>query len=414
MSKDYYKILNVERNSNEEEIKSAYRKLALKYHPDKNPGNNEAVEKFKEISEAYSVIGDKDKRKQYDVMGSIDDNFGTEDPFNIFNNIFQQHMNTFMNMKYENDINVNDIFSNLTGMQGNSMPFGNIHVRVHTFSTDIFEGNQRINNNNSFNDDHKFSNIFSNFYKEEDEDSQDTEDINIGGLFSKFFNAKKETKQSNYSKETSKPEVPTKTKILYEKPDDIVYDIKVSLEDIYENNKKKITITRKRKVDGQYIDKKKKIEIPIYAKELTLYGQGHELKDYKERGNVIINIFNKKHDKFKRVNEYDVLTYVDIELNKIYGSFSYELILPHNEVLLVQSEKLNLNEIFIQRINKKGLPYEVDGESKYGNLYVLYNIIYPSNFNDLKKIEKYEDKTNINQYFHIAYNCKIDEIFNEE
>ena len=403
MSKDYYKILNVERNSNEDEIKTAYRKLALKHHPDKNQGNPEAVEKFKEISEAYSVIGDKDKRKQYDVMGSVDDNFGDEDPFNVFNNIFQQHMNSFMNMKYENDINVNDIFSNLTGMKGKSMPFGNIHVRVHTFPNDILDSNQRINNNSSFNEFHNFSNFF-----EQDEEDDDVEDINIGGIFSKFFNKNVKTK------ETFKQEVPIKTKILYDKPDDIIYDIKVSLEDIYENNKKKITITRKRKVDGQYIDKKKKIEIPIYAKELTLYGQGNELKDYKERGDVIINIFNKKDDKFKRVNEYDVLTHVDIELNKIYGSFCYELILPHNEVLLVQSEKLNLNENFIQRINKKGLPYEVDDKSKYGNLYVLYNIIYPSNFDDLKKIEKYEDKTNISQYFHIAYNCKIHEIFNEE
>ena len=407
MSKDYYKILNVERNSNEDEIKASYRKLALKYHPDKNQGNPEAVEKFKELSEAYSVIGDKDKRKQYDVMGSVDDNFGTEDPFNVFNNIFQQHMNSFMNMKYENDINVNDIFSNLTGMQGTSMPFGNIHVRVHTFPTDIFDGSQRIDS---------MDEGFNSFYSDIDNDMDDIKIENIsmggiGGIFNKFFNKNKKEipKQTQTQTQTQ-----TKTKILYEKPSDIIYDIKVSLEDIYENNKKKITITRKRKVDGIYIDKKKKIEIPIYAKELILYKQGHELKDYKENGDVIINIFNKKHDKFKRINEYDVLTYVDIELNKIYGSFCYEIILPHSEVLLVQSEKLDLNEIFIQRINKKGLPYEVDGESKYGNLYVLYNIIYPSNFNDLKKIEKYEDKTNINQYFHIAYNCKIDDIFNEE
>lgn len=67
MSKDYYKILGVSKNASEEEIKKAFRKLAHEYHPDKK-GGNEA--KFKEVSEAYSVLGDKNKRTQYDAMGS--------------------------------------------------------------------------------------------------------------------------------------------------------------------------------------------------------------------------------------------------------------------------------------------------------------------------------------------------------
>ena len=70
MSKaDYYEILSVSRSASEQEIKSAYRKLAVKYHPDKNPGNKEAEEKFKEAAEAYSVLGDPQKRAQYDRFG---------------------------------------------------------------------------------------------------------------------------------------------------------------------------------------------------------------------------------------------------------------------------------------------------------------------------------------------------------
>jgi curved DNA-binding protein len=67
---DYYKLLGVEKSASPEEIKKAYRKLALKHHPDRNKGNKEAEEQFKKISEAYAVLSDKEKRQQYDSFGS--------------------------------------------------------------------------------------------------------------------------------------------------------------------------------------------------------------------------------------------------------------------------------------------------------------------------------------------------------
>lgn len=67
--KDYYKTLGVERNASEDEVKRAYRKLALQYHPDRNPGDSTAEEKFKEINEAYQVLSDQDKRTHYDRLG---------------------------------------------------------------------------------------------------------------------------------------------------------------------------------------------------------------------------------------------------------------------------------------------------------------------------------------------------------
>lgn len=68
--KDYYEILGVSKDADEKEIKRAYRKLAKKYHPDVNQGNEAAAEKFKEVSEAYEVLSDADKRKKYDTFGS--------------------------------------------------------------------------------------------------------------------------------------------------------------------------------------------------------------------------------------------------------------------------------------------------------------------------------------------------------
>ncbi len=68
--KDYYQILGIARTAGADEIRSAYKKLALKYHPDRNPGNKQAEEKFKEMNEAYQVLSDPQKRARYDQLGS--------------------------------------------------------------------------------------------------------------------------------------------------------------------------------------------------------------------------------------------------------------------------------------------------------------------------------------------------------
>lgn len=73
-NKDYYEVLGVDKGASEEDIKKAFKKAALKYHPDRNPDNKEAEEKFKEINEAYQVLSDSEKRQRYDQFGTADFN----------------------------------------------------------------------------------------------------------------------------------------------------------------------------------------------------------------------------------------------------------------------------------------------------------------------------------------------------
>lgn len=122
MAKDYYEILGVQRNASDAEIKKAYRKLAMQYHPDRNPGKEKwANEKFKEINEAYGVLGDPQKRKQYDqfgTIGNIGDIFGS--PFTT--TTFQEMMRDFGGAGLRFDF-LDDIFGEFLKGRGSFFSF---------------------------------------------------------------------------------------------------------------------------------------------------------------------------------------------------------------------------------------------------------------------------------------------------
>lgn len=120
MAKNYYAVLGVEKGADAEAIKKAYRKLAVKYHPDKNPGDKAAEERFKEITEAYAVLSDPDKRRQYDQFGEagFHQRFSQED---IFRNVDLNDI--FREFGFGGD----DLFGQLFGGRGGGFRTGGFH-----------------------------------------------------------------------------------------------------------------------------------------------------------------------------------------------------------------------------------------------------------------------------------------------
>ena len=110
---DYYKILGLEKDANNKDIKKAYHKLAVKYHPDKNNGDSVAIEKFKEIAQAYEVLSDEKKRKEYDLFGNEHINLSI-DPMEIFRNIFSD----FNSSTFHRDIFNSNGFTSVDNIQG--------------------------------------------------------------------------------------------------------------------------------------------------------------------------------------------------------------------------------------------------------------------------------------------------------
>src|SRR5574344_1747891 len=93
--RDYYEVLGVSKNATKDELKKAYRKLAIKYHPDKNPGDKEAEEKFKEAAEAYDILSDDTKRQRYDQFGHAGVGGNNGGGFSDVNDIFSHFGDLF-------------------------------------------------------------------------------------------------------------------------------------------------------------------------------------------------------------------------------------------------------------------------------------------------------------------------------
>lgn len=162
--KDYYKILEVDKNATQDEIKKSFRKLAKKYHPDLHPDDPKAQEKFKEINEAYEVLGDEDKRKKYDQFGQYGFNGGEQfDPSQFGFGNFQGgrtytyttdnmgDFSDFFNLIFGNDMgssgqrgfNIGDIFGSRTSQRKQKKQKPNYESELTINLEEAYKGSTR-------------------------------------------------------------------------------------------------------------------------------------------------------------------------------------------------------------------------------------------------------------------------------
>lgn len=152
--RDYYEVLGVSKNASDDEIKKAYRKLAIKYHPDKNPGNKEAEEKFKEVSEAHEILSDKQKRARYDQFGHAGVGGNTGNPFDGSGNPFGNGNFNFngqsFNFDFGNGGGLDDILGSIFGFGSARRPRRGTDYQTSvtvSFEEAIFGTTKTISNN---------------------------------------------------------------------------------------------------------------------------------------------------------------------------------------------------------------------------------------------------------------------------
>ncbi|VVU94291.1 DnaJ domain [seawater metagenome] len=180
---DYYKILGLNKNASDAEIKKQYKKLAIKWHPDKNLNNPQAEEEFKKISEAYQILSDKNKRKQYDMGGfSMPSHYHDfTDANDIFSSIFGSSFFNDSNM-----FNHNSFFDNSDMFNHNSF-FDNSDMFNHNSffdNSDMFNHNSFFDNSDMFVNSGNMSNFSSTSRSETYINGQKivTETKNINGV----------------------------------------------------------------------------------------------------------------------------------------------------------------------------------------------------------------------------------------
>lgn len=383
METNYYNILNISKNATLEQIKSAYKKKALLYHPDKNINKEDKIyyeQKFRELSEAYQILSNSETRKKYDennMKWSFENETEFENPFELFEKFFNDIPNEYIYFTTK-------IIHKLTKLET-------------TFLSNII---------NEIPDENKLKPAIKNINKiienkynlyKKNKSYMTSNDTNIKNK----NETKNETKHEDIIFENMKNKNSNTNIHIYLKKEDlnITTTIYISLEEVYNNEIKKIDITRLIIKDKEKIKDKKTFIFSVNQEKIIYYNEGDQYyNNYEEKfiyGDIIIHIEYKKDDVFKNykiMDDYNLLYEKKISLFEfIYGT-EFELLFFNNEILKIKKEENEINiyneDEYIKNKYKydnrkefqiiigKGLPYNNTNNLclKYGNLYIKYKI----------------------------------------
>lgn len=355
---DYYEILAIDKKATESDIKQAYRKLAIKWHPDKNTDNKEeALKKFKEVSEAYQILIDPEKRNIYDTYGR-----------NGLNN------DNFDNDDSDSDDIANGMPNGMPGFMPGFMPGGipggipNMPGFMYGFPgffpNNLPKGMEGMANMSSIFNSFPFSplspdDVFRNFF-------------NTNNVFD--VKDKKHKKNKNKNKKDKYDGNYVKN---IPKDDPVEHTILCSLEDLYNGKNKKFKINRKIYQNGSYYDDNKIVEIIIQpgwktGTKITFEKEG-DVNPNSIPGDIIFVIKEKVHPTFKREGD-NLIMHCDISLHEALTGFNKNIKLLNGKVELIKVDMLK-NTKDPYRIKNLGMPIRKSGKIiAYGDILIHFNI----------------------------------------
>jgi DnaJ-class molecular chaperone len=317
MGKDYYKVLEIDKRATDDEIKKAYRTMALKYHPDKNPGNKEAEDKFKDVAEAYEVLSDPEKKDTYDRFGDI-----------------KPGMNSF------SGVNANDIFNTVFG---SSNPFEQEFFSERGFPG-MFPGQGTSFNFN----------------------------MNPNGGFKKsginMNNMNNNTKKRDFSYLDMKEGT------------DIIHSLDVSLEDLYKGLTKQLKIKRSviDRSTGALKEEEQIIKVDIdpgfkNGMRIKFSKKANEKVD-ELTGDFVVLIKEIEHQRFKRINKNDLIVKESINLSDVKKGFTKDIKIIDGTIKTIKVPSFN-NTGYLHKISDGGMPVRVNGKQVgYGDLFISFDV----------------------------------------
>lgn len=355
MDIDFYQILGVKKNASTDQIKQAYKKLALKYHPDKCKQQN-SHQLFHQIHLAYQILSDNDKRKHYDNLSSDQKN-----------NIIKAIKKIIRDM-----FDLTNLSQIIVDENIKKFLINNDHDTMRNYVYDKI-----------------YNSLISNFKVDDDDlTSIFIKQDNINNDIEKYYDVMGDDSIFESSVVSNTHTSETQLQI----------SVPTTLDEIYSNKHKELTIMR-HKFDScnNYIMEEKKLIVPLYDDKIIFFNEGDEYSSRNgiiEKGNIIVKIKCKKHHFIQRVNDYDLLLFLPITLFEIFYGFKKKIRYFNGEVIILNSSnpfkeyKFDGDKLEII-LENKGLPYQLTNNQSILRGKLIIYLLLDKNKTFYENIKKY-------------------------